>query len=557
MKTHKNIDRLFQEKLKDFEVSPPKNAWNNIEKRIHSSHRKPLIPLWFKITSAATMLLLLSIAGVNYLNTTSSVNEIDTIVTDSEKTTIPTTINPSEDATENSIQIQSSSETLIVEFNEKENEKVKNSNPVISNKLNPSKINQEKLSNDNEYITSTTSESLLNKQTELNDLEKNGSNLKSIKNNTTITDNTINESLENNKSVSEKSNNDKLNNNNQILTTSQTVLDKNTMLSGIVENDIEKNNYKINKELNQKSNTESEITIIQEESKTEEEIIKKKLVEELPSKEVIAENSENIKQKSSENIEDLLKDEEVKEEDSDSEKWSVATQFGPVFYNSFTAENSLLDESFMANENQINNSISAGIKVGYKLTEKLSLQSGINIINVTSQTDNVFIQTNLNPEFISAIQYDPLAQFMNISSTPPSSDVILARSEVPVINNYTFEGALNQEIGYIEVPLEAKYNLTNGKVGLNIVGGFSTLFLNKNSIQYETEAFSAKIGEANNLNGVTFSGNLGLDVDYKLNKQLFFNISPMLKIQTNTFSNNSGNFKPYILGVYSGLNYSF
>ena len=44
MKTHKNIDRLFQEKLKDFDVSPPKSAWSNIEKGIHGSNKKPLIP---------------------------------------------------------------------------------------------------------------------------------------------------------------------------------------------------------------------------------------------------------------------------------------------------------------------------------------------------------------------------------------------------------------------------------------------------------------------------------------------------------------------------------
>ena len=125
MKTHKNIDRLFQEKLKDFEVSPPKGAWNNIEKGIHGYRRKPLIPLWFKITSAAAILILLSIAGVNYFNTPPSINEIDTIVTDAEKITIPTTINPSVDNPENNTQVNSPDETLIVDAKSQESEKVK------------------------------------------------------------------------------------------------------------------------------------------------------------------------------------------------------------------------------------------------------------------------------------------------------------------------------------------------------------------------------------------------------------------------------------------------
>jgi hypothetical protein len=144
---------------------------------------------------------------------------------------------------------------------------------------------------------------------------------------------------------------------------------------------------------------------------------------------------------------------------------------------------------------------------------------------------------------------------MSINNSAQNSSVPSLLKEIESSNSTG--GSLSQEFGYIEVPLELKYNLTNGKVGLNLVGGFSTLFLNKNTISYETGNMSAKIGEANNLNDVNFSGNLGLDVDYEINKQLFFNLSPMVKIQTNTFSSNSGNFKPYVIGVYTGLNYRF
>ena len=546
MKTHKNIDRLFQEKLKDFEVSPPKDAWNNIEKVIHGSDRKPLIPLWFKIGSAAAILLLLTITGVNYFNTPTNLNEVDSIATDPEKTTIPTTINPSEENPEINDLISTSDETLIVDTNIQENENVKNSIPVISKELNTNK------SNDINQISSTTSEIKLDKKVDI------GSKLKSPKNTSKIAETTSGNAIEKVEVVAKKLNADKSNNNNQISSkTSEFKLDKKEGFVDLENNTIEKNSaISSNKTGNGselKSKTATSIAVVKEEinkeSETLEQTIKKETVEEKSTEDVITEitNDNSINE-----IEDLLKDGE--KDEGTSNKWSVATQFGPVFYNSFTANNSLIDESFIANENQISNSVSAGIKVAYKLNKKLSLQSGINIINVTSQTNNVFVQTSLNPEYLGAISYAPLAQLMNISAAP-TSDVFLARSEVA--SSHTFEGALNQEFGYIEVPLEVKYSLTNGKVGLNLVGGFSTLFLNKNSIQYETVGFTAKIGEANNLNDVNFSGNLGLDVDYKINKQIFFNLSPMVKIQTNTFSSNSGNFKPYVIGVYTGLNYRF
>ena len=493
MKTHKNIDRLFQEKLKDFEVSPPKGAWSNIEKGIHGSNKKPLIPLWFKIGSAAAILFLLTITGVNYFKTPSSLNEIDTIVSDPEKTTIPTTINPSEENLEDVDQINSSDEILIAdtEIQEKKKENVKRLIPAISKKLNPNE------SNGNNQISSADSKFKINKKVELVGLQKN-----------------------------------------------------------IIENNNPTDSIKTGNTSELKSIKESRIAIVKEESpkesETPEDTIKRVIVEEESSEDVISEIVENTSINSAEEIEDLLKEEEKGKEIS--KKWSVSTQFGPVYYNSFTADNSLIDESFITNENQINNSISAGIKVGYKLTKKLSLQSGVNIINVASQTNNVFIKTSLNPQHLDAIKYSPFAQLMTITAKP-ANNLFLARNEVA--NSQVFEGVLNQEFGYIEVPLEVKYNLTNGIVGINLIGGFSTLFLNKNTIQYETDGFSTKIGEANNLNDLNFSGNLGLDVDYKINKQLFFNISPMVKIQTNTFSSNSGNFKPYLIGVYTGLNYRF
>lgn len=497
MKTHKNIDRLFQEKMKDFEVSPPKNAWNNIEKGIYSSDRKPLIPLWFKTACAAAILLLLTITGVNYFNTPSAINEIDTIVTDQEKTTIPTIINSSEESPENNNQVSPLDETLIVNTKTQEKEKVKNVIPLILKGQNTNKSNEEKGINDNNQISSTTSESKINNKVVLVDLQKN----KVVKNTSSGFNKTSNGS-----------------------------------------------------EL--KSKIESLITIVKEEINTEgetlEELIEKEIVEK-QSTEIaeILENKNDI-DSSLEDTEDVLKNEE---EQVATKKWTIATIAGSVSLSSFTPESSLIDQSLISNDNQIDNSLSYGIKIGYQLNKKLSLQSGVNIINVTSHTNNVFVNSSLSPNLLSAINYDPIANSMSINNSAQNSSVPSLLKEIESSNSTG--GSLSQEFGYIEVPLELKYNLTNGKVGLNLVGGFSTLFLNKNTISYETGNMSAKIGEANNLNDVNFSGNLGLDVDYEINKQLFFNLSPMVKIQTNTFSSNSGNFKPYVIGVYTGLNYRF
>ena len=108
-----------------------------------------------------------------------------------------------------------------------------------------------------------------------------------------------------------------------------------------------------------------------------------------------------------------------------------------------------------------------------------------------------------------------------------------------------------------EIPVELKYSITNGQFGIDLVGGFSTLLLNRDEVFIETNNYSQSLGSSNNLRSVNFSGNIGIDIDYLLHKNLYINVSPMFKMQTNTFSKNSGSILPYYLGVYTGINYKF
>src|SRR5690606_34812192 len=66
----KNIDRLFQEKFKDFEVAPDDSLWSRIESELDakSSKNKKAIPLWWKLGGIAAALALLFAVSYNSLN---------------------------------------------------------------------------------------------------------------------------------------------------------------------------------------------------------------------------------------------------------------------------------------------------------------------------------------------------------------------------------------------------------------------------------------------------------------------------------------------------------
>ena len=73
----------------------------------------------------------------------------------------------------------------------------------------------------------------------------------------------------------------------------------------------------------------------------------------------------------------------------------------------------------------------------------------------------------------------------------------------------------------------------------------------------EAGDFSTVLGEANNLNSLSFTTNIGLGFDYKIGKRLKFNIEPMFKYQLNPYTDSSVDFNPFFMGVYTGLSFKF
>ena len=248
----------------------------------------------------------------------------------------------------------------------------------------------------------------------------------------------------------------------------------------------------------------------------------------------------------------ISSNEKVNIKSESGKKWSVGPTIAPVYLNSLQ-QGSPISENLRNNAISSDEAFSYGVKVNYQLTDKINIQSGLNRLELGYNTKDV----NLS---IASSKYP------NNNINAKNSAIYLSSSQNsrPNIESSTvagktdIEGELNQSFEYLEIPLEMKYNLFESKVGLNLVGGFSTYILTDNQVSFVLPNLNeTKIGEANNLNSFNFSGNLGFDIDYKITQDWFLNVTPMLKYQFNTFSNSSGNFQPYYFGVYSGVNYRF
>ena len=220
---------------------------------------------------------------------------------------------------------------------------------------------------------------------------------------------------------------------------------------------------------------------------------------------------------------------------------------------------SSLDPSFSDNSQSGNVNFSYGVQVSYALSERLSLRSGVSNVDLSYSTSGIELGTGPVSTALSSVNYE----WKQIVLTALDEGTIEAQN----VSNGGFgniipkstdgEAKIIQSISYYEIPLELKYSLLNKRIGVNLIGGLSTLFLGNNDVAVEAGSFQSTLGEANNLTSVSFSTNVGLGFDYKLSKKFKFNIEPMFKYQLNPYTDSSINFKPYYLGVYTGLSYKF
>ena len=456
MNERKNIDRLFQEKFKDFEVFPDANVWKNIEKQIKKKKKRKIVPLWFRLGGAAAILLLLISSGFWYFNSSDNKQIVpqEIIITDSEKNI-------------DLLDENNSTNKIVNEVNRSPIKKSQRQNLI-------SKSTQEK------YQISTDKD-----QTK----ERNNTN----------------QEIRNAKSQNEIKN--------AIAVTSKKQV-------GEGEN-----------EINQIENLQnSEIGIA---------------LEEISDMEQVSNNDIQTALEKTDTEEKIIKDVKT--------KWSIGSTIAPVYYNTLSS-GSPIDGSLSDNDKTSNGSISYGLKVNYKLNDRLSFQSGINTLELGYTTENVatLLSSSLLENSSTNIITNIEGAFLAVISTErQNSDSSIQRS------SFDDSGTLDQTLGYVEIPMELKYNVSQKKIGVNLLGGFSTYFLYRNQVSFTSFGKTTTLGEASNINSLNFSGNLGLDFDYNISKKLYINVSPMFKYQFNTFSRNPGGFQPYYLGIYSGLNFRF
>lgn len=556
MKDQKNIERLFQEKFKDFEATTPQGSWDIIASRLNEKKKKKrVVPFWFQLSGIAASFVIIGTLIWNFKS------EEKTTPFNSNQTVVGVENNDNQNLNLNS-QDNNTSNTNANNQNDSAEEKTTTSetknSKFDSDWINSKKSSTRVVSNENKDVRSNEKNNKTNRSI-ISDTKKNKTGIR-YNNNTKVANSTIvtnSKKTKRNKSANET-----------LISNEDTFLladDKNNKANNWVETKNSNNKSNQNEKINadkidsffdkNQTNTNFVNTINDTDKKS------------IDTTNVILASSESVINKDStlvaaispeiNPLEELLKEKEAGKNEDEKEKekrsrWAVSTNASPVYFNS-VAEGSSLDNRFDANQKQYNNTLSYGIGVNYAINNKWTIKTGVNNLSLDYNTNDITFYQDMSAKPIENLTTNSMGKMISVKSK--FEDNVFVSIEEFEVRKY--DGAINQQISFIEVPLELGYKLLDRKFGIELIGGISTLFLNDNSVSIVSNGQEMVIGEANNLNNIHFSSNVGLGFKYSFWKSFNANFQPMFKYQINTFSENSGNFKPYFIGLYTGISFSF
>ena len=493
----KNIEKIFQEKLGDYSQLPEEHVWDNIAASLDKKRKKRrILPIWWQLGGVAAVLIM----GIFLFLPKEDMPNSNEIITNTQD---PANVDESLDIKNG---VENPEETKVLESTEAENTITKATEKDVNESYPRNEVSMDGIN--------------LAKDSEPDRPKENGAVLANVAPLENKKTNTIEPGENGNNIFPQLA--DELTQNKESLIVKQAENTEEKLSNG---------------------NAESVANTVVSEQKKEDPSVEQ---------EVKNDNKTSF-------LDAIAAQEEEIEEEISGNKWSVGPRVAPVFFSSLT-QGSPIHSSFQNNAKSGNVNLSYGLAVTYDISKKVRLRSGVHKVDFGYDTRDVSFSSSINGAtngIIDNIDYSLSSKNLVVRSNTSSGKIASENAQDVSGPDPSLNGKMIQEFGYLEVPLELTYQILDKKLGVNVIGGVSSLFLVNNSVLLQSDGIATEMGEANNLNDLNVSTNFGIGISYQLNNTLQLSLEPMFKYQLNTFSEAAGNFQPFSMGVYSGLNFKF
>ena len=221
-------------------------------------------------------------------------------------------------------------------------------------------------------------------------------------------------------------------------------------------------------------------------------------------------------------------------------------------------------------------SYSTGVNVNYRRNSRLAFETGIyyNSTGITIGAPGIKLFSQRHDAMI----FGTGSEMADINTVSNSVGNIVAYSGDIYMNGYKInaenganaladfalneipapESGIEQHLDFLEIPFNLRYSVIDRTIELQLVGGMSTNFLVGNSVTIEGSSGREEIGYLSNLNTVNYSANAGMGMIYHMGRKMSLILEPRFRYFINSINDASlPDTRPYSLGFYTGLSYTF
>jgi hypothetical protein len=251
------------------------------------------------------------------------------------------------------------------------------------------------------------------------------------------------------------------------------------------------------------------------------------------------------------------------------QRFLVGASMSPSMGFSRSGQNSRLSE--LINSEKSRPAYSTGVSVGYRISDRLTIQSGIGLASIGQTINDVNVYAGLSGFYAVKSSYLYSVETASGVILAGNTDLYLTDSKDRVSTliqgnmadpskyKLTQVGSdIQQVFRYLELPVMLRYKLIDRKVGLNLSGGVSYGLLVDNSAYTGEGTDQVRVGHTEGVSMHNLSSQLGLGMEYNISKKLTFNLEPLVRYYVTPLSDISGSlYKPYSLGFWSGFSFKF
>ena len=266
--------------------------------------------------------------------------------------------------------------------------------------------------------------------------------------------------------------------------------------------------------------------------------------------------------------------------------WIVGAQISPGYSSHSASHNDTYAQDMASNSDNGGSNVGAGISVQYKTSKRLRVETGIyyakdgqkanNSFNLFGGNDDLMYSytpsasdDGVTPGFSNVVQtgsngrgiaMNSTAGVIKMESAPRGANISadLENSNIASAKRLYSDGEFSQVFEFVEVPLYLRYSVLDKKVGVELLGGINAGFVIGNNAYLDNDYGLQNIGSTADISTLNFSGTIGVGLNYALGKHFSFALEPRLNYYLSSINSNPDvDYRPYRIGVYTGVYYEF